>query len=209
MPEERQYPYELEERLRKNSLSGREGQRTRERKIRMKYKDFIRTLKIIAISSAIAASIVIGAGAKTIDYIHDTMIINQLTSEFQRDCINPETHRTLDNQHYYYDYGDIADYCEEMGDFDLGIYLFCRNAGDYQTGRVLEYTPYKSLDGYLEAHNWESADDWKKDMRERIVLAAEADEKEAELARMRAEHQSQIVDQATLSANENDFGGAK
>lgn len=196
-----------EEQLRRKSLSGSDGVRSRERRIRMKYKDYVRSLKVLAVTTAVAVSLAIGAGTAAVHHIQDNITVNHLVSEFQRDCINHETHRTQDNEHYFYDYDDIADYCEEMGDFDLGIYLFDANTNDYQTGRVLAYTSYESLDGYLDAHGWEDADEWKKNMREKIVLNHEIEEKKEELRQMAEEHQMSSAQ--PTNQEESTMGGGK
>lgn len=197
-----EYDEQLERRLRGQSLSGESGRRTREKYVRMKLKDFKKRLAVFAATIAVATSLLIGGISNGIHAIQDNMVIGSMVHQFHIDCINPETHRTMDNEHYYYDYDDIAHYIENMGDFDVGLYLFNRNTNDYQTERVLQYTDYETMDEYLALHNWESTDQWRDDMRDRILVQHEVNDRQAELAQMNEEHRLEDAQVTTL-------GGAK
>lgn len=194
-----------EERLRRQSLSGSNGQRTPEKRIKMKYSNFIKFLKIYAVVIAVATTLVVGGGKALVNRVQDNIEINQMAWDFHKDCISHETHRTLDNEHYYYDYDDIADYIKENMDFDTGIYMFNINTNDYQTSRVLKYTEYENMEGYLKAHNWEDSDAWRKDMRTKVLTQNELDEKNEELRKMAEEHEIQQKDVVQAA----ELGGAK
>lgn len=64
------------------------------------------------------------------DYINDSY-----NSGYQ--AVNIETHRTSDNENYWYDYGDIAErYDPETMDFDSYVYGAYRNVGWDQQSRI-------------------------------------------------------------------------
>ena len=162
------------------------------------------TVRLITgiIISILAGFVLIGGISSGIHTIQDNMVVGSMVHQFHIDCIAPETHRTMDNEHYYYDYDDIAHYIETMGDFDIGLYLFNQNTNDYQTERVLQYTDYETMDEYLGLHNWESTDQWRDDMRNRILAQQEISNHQAELAQMNEEHHLEDSQVTTL-------GGAK
>ncbi len=196
------YPNRNVERLRRQSLAGSTGRRTRrEKMVRMRYSDFKKYLKIYTATIAVAAVLIVGGGGHAVQSIRESMMVSDMITSFLVDCIAKETHRTDDNQHYFYDYDDIADYIEASGDFDVGLYLFNRNTDDYQTGRVLECTEYGSMDEYLSRHGWEDSDQWRSDIRQRIVTQAEIDARQAELDEMAEEHH--------LTTPDNTLGGAR
>ena len=166
---------QYEERLRRQSLQGSNGQRTPEKRIQMKKSNFIKFLKMYAVVIAVATTLVIGGGKALVNRVQDNIEINQMAWDFHKEVMTPETHRTQDYEHYYYDYDDIADYIKENMDFDTGIYMFNINTNDYQTGRVLQFTEYENMAGYLKAHNWEDSDAWRKDMRKKVLAQNELD----------------------------------
>ena len=174
---------EREKRLKRQSLSGEAGRRG-ERRIRMKYKDYIRTLKLLSCTTALATTLVIGGGNVLYKQMRETSIINTLTGEFHHDCLGKETHRTQDNQHYYYDYDDIARYIEGMDNFDLGLYLFNHQTNDKQTSRVLEYTEYGTLDNYLREKHYKDSDEFRKEMKQVALLTKEIEERQIELSQL-------------------------
>ena len=197
-------PLNYEERLKRQSLEGSSGTRTREKVLKIKKKKFMTALKVYTATIAVCTGLVVGGGSHVIHNIQDNLMIGEMVGNFQADCINHETHRTLDNEHYYYDYGDIVRYIEENEeDFDTGVYLFYRNTSEYQTGRLMEYSSYGSMDNYLREHNYSDFNQWRDTTRQKIILMNEVDEREQELQNMASEHQM------SETAPEEQLGGAK
>lgn len=173
---------------RDKSISGGSGKYDKNRTIRMKYRDFSRSLKAVAAATAIATTIVIGAGSSLVDNFKEACVINRLSHEFQVECISPETHRTNDNQHYFYDYDDIAYYIEGMDDFEVGVYLFNINTSDYQTDRVMDWTKYDSFDAFLQAHSYKDSDEFRSDMRDRLAKEESVRQMMQEVDEVKGEH---------------------
>ena len=87
-----------------------------------------------------------GIGANTVANIvesyKETAAVYMQTADFQKEVINPNTHRTYDNEHYFYDYDDIAEYIQGDGrDFSTELYKAYSNLGEYQTNKVLDILP--------------------------------------------------------------------
>ena len=196
-------PADYENRLKEKSLNGSSGTRKQSNIIRIKKDKFKRAVAIYTLAIALATGTIIGGGSKVVHNIQDGLVVSEMVFDFQRDCINHETHRTLDNEHYYYDYNDIIRYIEENEeDFDVGVYLFYRNTSEYQTERLMQSSTYHSMDQYLQEHHYESFSDWAEATRKKAVLMHEVDEREQELQDMAQEHGNTLDE-------ENQLGGTK
>lgn len=170
------------------SLNGGTCRLNKNRTISMRYSTFSRHVRCVAAATAIATTLVIGGGNFLIDRAKDNVTIHRLASEFRTECISPETHRTNDNQHYFYDYMDIADYINNMDDFDTGVYLFNVCTSDYQTDCVMTYTSYNSFDAYLKSHSYADSDDFRKVMRERLTIEDDVRQMLSKAQDIAAEH---------------------
>ena len=183
------------EKLKQRSTSGGTGRR-REKRITMQKSQYIKRLKVLVATSVISTMLALGIGNVIIENFQDSLTLSSLSRDFQMEVINPETHRTNDNKHYFYDYSDLAKYIKSMDNFDEGVYFLTDNIGDYQTGLVLKYTDYGSFTNYKEAKGYESTDAFRKDMQKRILVTEEIKEKEQELAKMQKEHAAPEYEEA-------------
>jgi hypothetical protein len=191
------------EKIREKSTTGEPVRRNRERRIKMKYSDFKRCIKIIVASTSVVVAIITGAGmsigAHAINNFQDKVVVNSMVEEFRINVINEETHRTADREHYFYDYSDIASKMEKnYDDFDEALYCLVSNIGEDQSDRVLNYTDYGSVEKYLETAGYEDLDEFKNEISKRIVLEKEVDEKTAEIEQMKAEHQTSSEEETTI-----------
>ncbi len=190
-------------RYRDQSLHG-DAVRREHKKKKVSYNQYRASLAAVCVATTIAVSGLIGIGNHVHQSISDTMVLNQMLGDFQANVINPETHRTNDNQNYFYDYGDIARRMEEMDDFDVALYLLDSNLGDNQSARVLSHTSVNNWDNYLSSHNYQDSQEFREAMRERVLLESEISNKQEELRKMTQEHESTQQDDDTLT-----FGGNK
>lgn len=180
------------ENLKKRSKNASKGHKKKDYKIQMRLSDYVKSLKIVGGACVISTLLAIGVGHQMIDNIKDAMVINSLVQDFNSEVIQPEAHRTNDNKNYFYDYQDIANYLNKMDDFDTGVYLLNSNIGDYQTGLVLGYTSYDSFTHYKEVKGYESTEDFRDNVRKKILLTEDIKEKEQELADMNSERNNEI-----------------
>ena len=165
-----------------------------------------RRMATLLVISMILGGVAVGAANEVVDTIHENRIVYEQTSQFRRDVIYPNTHRTDNLQYYYYDYDDIADAIMEEGkDFSTELYKAYADLGEYQTNRVMKYTNYDSVEDYVKACGFKSIDDWVDAEREKIVLQAEIDAKKSELDSMHRELNKDDV----LGAVEEHYAGGK
>ena len=193
--------HERYENYRRQSTTGASAKRDPNRRIRMKYSDYKKTIKTVAIATAITVSVVLAGTNMYAGTIHDRMTTGRMINDFHREYIAPETHRTNDNQHYFYDYFDIANRMEQMEDFDEGVYLLVNDIGEYQADRVLAYTDYDNFENYLNTHNYKDSDDFNKTMSKKIVLEEEIENKNNEIRNMLQDH--------TVTPQDTTYGGNK
>ena len=177
--------------FRRNSMSGESGRRTGEKKIKMTLSAYKMRLKILAVAVAAATSVAFSCVPGAIKSVSDNWTVNKLMNEFHITYVTPETHRTDDNEHFFYDYDDIAAHLEEYGDFDEAVYLLNRDIGYYQTGQVLRWTPYESFTNYLEEKGYKDEEEFQDDMKKQIIMGIELQEMREELHQMQAAHTSE------------------
>ena len=181
------YPETTYGNYKKASLSGKSGKRKKEI-IKISLETYQNNLKKVAIASAITVSLAIAGGMHLANNIKDGMVINNMAYQFQVNVISPETHRTDNNQYYFYDYNDIADRIEAMDNPDLGYYLFYKNTGTYQTDKVLQETRYGGFDEYLAEHNYENEKDFSKTMEEVALSTNQLKENMENIDEIQNEH---------------------
>ena len=194
--------------VRKSTMTPAQRERAKVIKAQQRKKERQRRLAGLCAACLVVGGIAVNTVSNVIDSYKEMGAVYSQTSEFRKDVISPNTHRTSDNQHYFYDYDDIAEYIQGDGrDFSLELYKTYANIGEYQTNRVLNYTQYDSVEAYVEQAGFKSIKEWEKSEREKIVLQSEMDEKQTELAAMHRELNGQEISAAI--ENGNSFGGGK
>ncbi len=185
------------------------------RRVKSQKQVLRKRLTTFFVAAALVGGLTSNMVSLAVDRVKDNMIVSDQTLEFKTEVIAPNTHRTDDNQHYFYDYDDIAAWCMGGGkDFSTELYLAYANLGENQTNKVMDFTPYGDLGTYVSGRGFESVDEWAKNERKKIVLMAEVDAKQSELAAMSNDLNRQQVENAVkeaydASADVTGFGGAK
>ncbi len=180
------------ERIKRSSMSGESGKRDKKKFVRIPLDVYKARLKVLAVAVAAATSVAVSCVPGAIKSVSDTWTVNKLSHEFHAEYVVPETHRTDDNEHYFYDYGDIAKHLEEYGDFDEAVYLLNRDIGYYQTGQVLRWTPYESFTNYLNVKGYKDEDDFQDSMKKEIIMEMELQDMNDELIQLQAVHDSEL-----------------
>ena len=183
-------------RLRENSY--KEGTGTRKREvIKVDVEKFKKALISIVVAVSIATAGLIAGGTHVVNTLKESMVVGENIRDFQVEVISPETHRTLDNEHYYYDYDDIARHMEDRGQFDNDVYYLIANIGEFQANRVMKYTDYESIENYLSTNGYEDTEQFLDHQRQEIVAQEELDEKQAELDQMNNEFGNTTINEGT------------
>lgn len=128
---------ELYERARKNSV----GEEKKVRYVKMQRDAYIKNLKTTFFAGAmiaILASAALAYGGHTLsENLSDAKVVRQEISDYSN-LVNSETHRTNDNEHYFYDTADIASkLTEDQNNIDKGIFGVYKNIG-YNQGNKIE-----------------------------------------------------------------------
>lgn len=184
------------ERLRKNSTSGGSTKRTKKTKVVMSKKVYHNRMKALFVAGAITAGVVLGAGSNLVSTYQDNLVVGGMVEEFRTNVINKDTHRTDDNEHYWYDYSSIHNKMKKNYDnYDEAVYYCEKSIGEYQTDRVMACSnKYESYKEFLEKNGYKDTKDFEKHIEKRIVLNSELKDKKEELQAMQDEHaQSQYL----------------
>lgn len=194
--EERRVSGDVEERYNRQAQSlvrnstSRDVQRDRARVIKAQQRRQERKRRLAALAAAcmIAGGVFVAGVGEVVETFQENVIVYEQMSEFRQEAIYPNTHRTMDNQHYWYDYAKIAKELEEDGkDFSSRLYMAYSYMGEFQVNRVMEYTDYANVEAYVKAKGFEDIDAWKKSEREKLILQGEINERTSELDAMHRE----------------------
>ena len=146
-----------------------------------------------------------GITAGTINAINDfkeERIVSQYSSEYRQEAISNNTHRTQNNQYYYYDHADVhddgMDYLQQEGVLsasgslnedtaeDLSVYLAFRNFGEKQMEKFFDENGYScdTLEEYVHREGFKSIDEWAEKQKDKIILLDHAKNEGFELQQM-------------------------
>lgn len=130
--------------------------------------------------------------------ISDNIEVLDTINQFKNDVVASNTHRTEDDQNYWYDYEEIAKNIKT----DEDIYLLYRSLGEEQSNKVLEYVDGKpTIQGHISKNNYKDISDWSKTSNKQILLQKEIVSKQRELDAMQPTYE-----EPDLTAS-NDLGG--
>lgn len=128
---------EMYERARNKSV----GEEKKVRYVKMTKEAYIARLKTTFLAGAmiavLATSALVYGGHAISENLNESKIVREETSSYSQ-LVNKETHRTDDNQHYFYDTYDIAsELTSDQENIDKGIYGVYMNIG-YNEGNKIE-----------------------------------------------------------------------
>ena len=128
---------EMYERARQKSV----GEEKKVRYVKMTREAYIARLKATFLAGAmiavLATSALVYGGHALSENLSESKIVREETSSYSQ-LVNNETHRTNDNEHYFYDTYDIAsELTNDQENIDKGIYGVYMNIG-YNEGNKIE-----------------------------------------------------------------------
>lgn len=165
------------EEMRKRSTSGKQVRRMRNDRYRISREEFIERMKIVAASTAVATTLLLGLSNVAISSIRDIIVHDTMRNEFQVEILSPETHRTNDGQGHYYDYEDIAKRIEDSGNYDDNVFFLYESIGEHQTNLVFEYLQEGEFSTYLQSRGYsiDNLSEYKDQETKRIIATNEVD----------------------------------
>jgi len=127
---------DMYDRARKNSV----GEEKKVRYVRMNREAYIARLKASFIAGAMIAILAAGAlvygGHAISERLSESSIVRAETSSYSQ-LVGKETHRTDDNQHYFYDTYDIAsELANDQKNIDKGLYGVYTNIGYNKANKI-------------------------------------------------------------------------
>lgn len=175
------------------STKGQSTKRDRQY-IRIKKDVFKKTASVI-----VAAAIGLGAVAGiNVDHLIDNFSVNHelgnMVNEFHMEYVAPNTHRTEDNEHFYYDYDKIAAAIETYDNQDTAIYLCEQDLGSFQTGKVLKNMGYGSFSDYAGKKGFSDVDEYEEKIGDQIKLELKINEEKDELSQMMVDNNTVVND---------------
>ena len=185
------YNQDMSERMIKNSTTGERSSSSSKRKAQMKQKKFMKKVKQMAVVCVIAGVGLTIGGQSLIGHLQDKMTIGAEMNDFQYEVIRDNTHRTNDNEGYWYDYQTInnliSDRIENGADESTELYMLTTRLGEEQANKVLAYKDGGiTIDEYT-ANLGMTQNQWE-DLEEKKILASAAlEEKNAEIQSMQAQ----------------------
>lgn len=189
------------------TTSGTEARRERIRKQHEEAeKKRVRNMKV-----ALALAIALASGAATIgvqqlgDYVHDNAIIKEYADDLRADTLDGKknTHRTDDNENFFYDSDEIAQIIEgriqDGADMDQEVFLVTKVFDYNGPNEIVSYLTdcqCESIEAYANYRGFESVDEFKQVQRDRIIMQEEIAEKQSELQKMQEEYGTSPIQDA-------------
>ena len=150
----------------------------------------------------VAASGITAGSINAINNFKENQVISHYSSEYRKEAISHNTHRTYDNQHYYYDHADVhddgMDYLQREGVLsasgslsdsaaeDLSVYFAYRNFGENQMKKFFNENGYScdTLEEYVHREGFKSIDEWASKQADKVILLDKAKSDGFELQQM-------------------------
>lgn len=127
---------EMYEKARQNSV----GEEKKVRYVKMTKEAYIARLKATFLAGAmiavLATSALVYGGHALSENLNESKIVREEVSSYSQ-LVNNETHRTNDNEHYFYDTYDIAsELTSDQANIDKGIYGVYTNIGYNEASKI-------------------------------------------------------------------------
>ena len=150
----------------------------------------------------VAASGITVGTINAINEFKENHVISQYSQEYREAAIGHNTHRTWDNQHYYYDHADVhddgMDYLQQEGVLsasgslkedtaeDLSVYFAYRNFGENQMKKFFNENGYScdTLAEYVQQEGFSSVEEWAEKQGDKVILLDKAKNDGLELQQM-------------------------
>lgn len=189
--------------LLKNSISGPKTSSKKTKTITINKEKFKRKLVTLCLACTIFGAIAANSINALAKGVSDGYEVSKMCSEFKTEVVAPNTHR---NDHdvttFFYDYNEIA----EKVNSDEDVYkLYNSMRTDYFNKAISYVDGSNSLDEYAKKHNYEDANDFCKQTRDKMILEKDVKEKQAEINKMQEEHESNK--NVEMAENNQELGG--
>lgn len=189
--------------LLKNSISGPKTSSKKTKTITINKEKFKRKLVTLCLACTIFGAIAANSINALAKGVSDGYDVYKMCNEFQTEVVSPNTFRVGDHKQYYdYRHEEIA----EKVKTDEDVYMLYNSIETKDFNKVMNNVDgSNSLDEYAKKHNFEDANDFCKQTRDKMILEKDVKEKQAEINKMQEEHESNK--NVEMAENNQELGG--
>ncbi|MBR6948882.1 MAG: hypothetical protein IKH54_01685 [Bacilli bacterium] len=189
--------------LLKNSISGPKTSSKKTKTITINKEKFKRKLVTLCLACTIFGAIAANSINALAKGVSDGYDVYKMCNEFKTEVVSPNTFRVGDHKQYYdYRHEEIA----EKVKTDVDVYMLYNSIETKDFNKVMNNVDgSNSLDEYAKKHNFEDANDFCKQTRDKMILEKDVKEKQAEINKMQEEHESNK--NVEMAENNQELGG--
>ena len=189
--------------LLKNSISGPKTSSKKTKTITINKEKFKRKIVTLCLACTIFGAIASNSINALAKGVSDGYEVSKMCDNYQAEVIAPNTYRTGD--HYKYK-AYHEDKIAEKVKSDEDVYKLYNSIETRNFNNIINMVDgSESLDDYAKKHNYEDANDFCKQTREKMILEKDVKEKQAEINKMQEEHESNK--NVEMAENNQELGG--
>ena len=187
--------------LLKNSISGPKTSSKRTKTIAISKEKFKKTLVTLCLTCTLFGAIAANSINALAKGVSDGYDVYKMCNDFKTEVVSPNTFRVGDAKQYYdYRHEEIAEKIKTSED----VYMLYNSIETKDFNKIMNQVDgSNSLDEYAKKHNYEDANDFCKQTRNKMILEKDLNEKQAEINKMQQEHETNV----NVAENNQELGG--
>ena len=187
--------------LLKNSISGPKTSSKKTKTITVSKEKFKKTLVTLCLTCTLFGAIAANSINALAKGVSDGYDVYKMCNDFKTEVVSPNTFRVGDAKQYYdYHHEEIAEKIKTSED----VYMLYNSIETKDFNKIMNQVDgSNSLDEYAKKHNYEDANDFCKQTRNKMILEKDLNEKQAEINKMQQEHETNV----NVAENNQELGG--
>lgn len=187
--------------LLKNSISGPKTSSKKTKTITVSKEKFKKTLVTLCLTCTLFGAIAANSINALAKGVSDGYDVYKMCNDFKTEVVSPNTYRVGDAKQYYdYRHEEIAEKIKTSED----VYMLYNSIETKDFNKIMNQVDgSNSLDEYAKKHNYEDANDFCKQTRNKMILEKDLNEKQAEINKMQQEHETNV----NVAENNQELGG--
>ncbi len=187
--------------LLKNSISGPKTSSKKTKTITVSKEKFKKTLVTLCLTCTLFGAIAANSINALAKGVSDGYDVYKMCNDFKTEVVSPNTFRVGDAKQYYdYRHEEIAEKIKTSED----VYMLYNSIETKDFNKIMNQVDgSNSLDEYAKKHNYEDANDFCKQTRNKMILEKDLNEKQAEINKMQQEHETNV----NVAENNQELGG--
>lgn len=187
--------------LLQNSISGPKTSSKKTKTITINKEKFKKKIVTLCLACTIFGAVAANSINALAKGVSDGYDVAKMCDNYQTEVVAPNTYRTGDHLKYKaYHEDKIAENVKTNED----VYMLYNSIETKNFNNIINMVDgSNSLDEYAKKHNYEDANDFCKQTREKMILEKDVKEKQAEINKMQQEHETNI----NVAENNQELGG--